>query len=247
MKAEQMSEEFDVLMNSYSNQMQVGTTGTVGVVMDEYEKSVYLTRAQKEVVESLYSGKNAVGDSFESDEMMRRYLSPLVREAKLEPEGDSDVAVIGVPSTTGSTSTFFLLPEDVWYITYESVTLGDDMDCGRLKTMDVVPVTQDEYNRVRKNPFRGPNKRRALRMDLEDRVVEIVSKYDVESYYVRYLRKPKPIVLVDLSDTELYIDGQQEKSEYGDEGEACELHEMLQERIIERAVREAVMARTSSK
>lgn len=242
-----MSEEFDVLMNSYSNQAQTGTAGTVGVVLDEYEKSVYLTRAQKEVVESLYSGKNAMGDSFESDEMMRRNLSVLIREAKLEPESDGG-AVAGMQSVSGSTSTFFILPEDVWWITYESVEATEEsMKCEALRQMDVYPATQDEYNRLRRNPFRGPNKRRALRLDMEGRRVEIVSRYEVESYYVRYVRKPKPIVLVDLSDTELEIDGQKEKSEYGDGKEACELNERLQERIIERAVRDAMIARTNSK
>ena len=40
--------------------------------------------------------------------------------------------------------------------------------------MDVYPVTQDDYNKTKRNPFRGANDRRALRLDLSDGVIEIV-------------------------------------------------------------------------
>jgi hypothetical protein len=49
------------------------------VVLDEYEKSLFLTQAQEEIVINLYNGKNPYGDSFESTEELRRYLDELVK------------------------------------------------------------------------------------------------------------------------------------------------------------------------
>ena len=46
---------------------------------DEYEKSVFLTKAQEELVISIYDGKNLSGESFENTEEARRSLSSLVK------------------------------------------------------------------------------------------------------------------------------------------------------------------------
>ena len=127
----------------------------------------------------------------------------------------------------------------VWFITYEAVVISNGK-CDSHTSLEVVPVTQDEYHRLKKNPFRGANDRRALRLDLSDGVIEIVSKYDVTKYYVRYLRKPKPIILEELPDG-LSIDG-----EVGPLKPCCELPEVLHQMILERAVEMAVRSRTGA-
>lgn len=237
MTCEEFSDQFDVLLNAHSQSGVFGEgAGKADVALDEYEKSVLLTKAQEDLVISLYNGKNSSGDTFEGSEELRRYLSNLVEETVLLPEesGSSDSSkgvrsdgVIGVDEG----SKFFVLPEDAWYITYEAVNLSD-AKCSAYSPMDVYPVTQDDYHKTKRNPFRGANDRRALRLDLADRVVEIVSKYTVSSYYLRYLKKPRPIILVDLSDG-LSIEGESEKSE-------CELHEGLHRKILDLAVRYAL-------
>jgi L-rhamnose mutarotase len=64
---------------------------------------------------------------------MRRYLSELVKTdelvTKIDAKGISDNSV------------FFKLPNDVWFITYESVTLEDESKCLNGKNIQVVPVT----------------------------------------------------------------------------------------------------------
>lgn len=60
MTTEEFSNGFDVLINSYSG---LGDS----LNFDEYEKSVFLTKAQEEIVEGLYTGK-ILGDSFEDTE-----------------------------------------------------------------------------------------------------------------------------------------------------------------------------------
>ena len=131
---------------------------------------------------------------------------------------------------------YFTLPEDLWFITYEAV--DTDSSCDSFKRIDVYPVTQDDYNRTKRNPFRGANMRRALRLDLSDGVIEIVSKYNIGDYYIRYLKKPSPIILAPLPD-DVSIDGKKDVSE-------CELHEALHERILDLAVREAIQSKITN-
>lgn len=233
MNNQEFSASFDTLLNSYISKGSFGDTQP-DIRLDEWEKSVFLTKFQEELVLSLYNGHNPYGASFESTEEMRRYLAPLVVEVGLNPESNTSGLVLGI----NSNSKFFTLPEDLWFITYEAVNVnyGAGRACGSNGNLEVVPVKQDEYHKVKNNPFRGANDRRALRLDLSDGVVEIVSKYPVSKYYVRYLRKVKPIVLVDLQDTELSVNGVNEESE-------CELPEVLHRRILEGAVQMALRSK----
>jgi hypothetical protein len=89
---------------------------------------------------------------------------------------------------------------------------------------------------VKKNPFRGANSRRALRLDLADGVVEIVSTYTISSYYLRYLRRPQPIILTDLSGTGLTINNKTGPLD-------CELHEALHNKILDGAVTMALQSK----
>ena len=246
MTRSEFSDEFDALLNSYATKIDFGDQVSVqDVALDEYEKSVFLTKAQEEYVIALYNGSNPLKTSFEETEEFRRYLANLVKESTQHPIESSN----GYPIGVGSKSTFFTLPEDVWFITYESANLGDGVKkCDDMASISVVPVTQDEYHRIKKNPFRGPTNRRALRLDLADGVVEIVSSYpSIESYYVRYLRKPKPIILVSLTGTGLSINGETEPNTAEDgTDKTCELHEALHYKILESAVAMAVQSRTKA-
>lgn len=234
MTTQEFSDAFDTLVSSYRRFKDFDNKEILdSIEFNEYEKSYFLTKAQDELVIALYNGRNVSGESFESTEELRRYLSNLVKEARLQPITNTSGLVIGI----GSNSKFFTLPQDLWYITYEAVDI-DGARCSALSLMDVYPVTQDDYNKTKRNPFRGANDRRALRLDLSDGVIEIVCKYIVKDYYVRYLRKTKPIVLVNMPNN-LTIDGVGKKSE-------CELHEALHQRILERAVTEALQSKITN-
>lgn len=231
MTNEDFSNGFDTLLNSYSTVAEFGSdTSSRDIRLDEYEKSQFLTMAQDGVITDLYNGRNPLGESFEETEQLRRYLSNLVREDSLEPIENSSGTPIGISSS----STFFSLPTDLMYITYEAVRLSSGK-CDGLTNIEVVPVRQDEYHRIKKNPFRGPTDRRALRLDLADGVVEIVCKYPVESYYLRYLVKVNPIILINLTDGQTINDESMAME--------CELPEVLHQRILERAVLMALQSR----
>lgn len=231
MTREEFSNGFDALLNSYSDVARFGEESTrQSIALDEYEKSLCLTKAQEEIVTSLYNGKNPYGDSFESTEEMRRYLSNLVAEKYLKPITNTS----GTPLGLTTTSTFFTLPEDLWFITLESVIL-DNGKCGGETYIKVYPTKQDEYQNIKDNPFRGANDRRALRLDLSEGNVEIICKYLITRYYIRYIKKVPPIILTDLPDN-LTIEGKRKASN-------CILHETLHQKILDRAVQIALQSK----
>lgn len=231
MTTQEFSNMFDTLLNSYASQAAFGDqVSGRDVVLDEYEKSVFLTKAQEELVTSYYSGRNSSLHSFERTEEVRRYLSSLIRTAELEPVQNTQNYSLISPEAQ-----VFSLPDDVWFITYESATLAtNDNSCLSGKTIDVVPVMQDYFHRVKRNPFRGPSERRALRLDIEGKEVELISKYTINKYLVRYIVKPAPIVLTKLEG--ISIDGVSDVQD-------CELDDSLHRPILELAVRLALQSK----
>lgn len=224
MTIQEFSNGFQTLVNSYQRFRDFDDKEPRDTIeFDEYEKSLYLTKAQEELVRGLYNGKNPDGESFEQTEELRRYLADLVKEAELDPIQASN----GMPLGMESSSKFFTLPSNLWFITYETVTISDGK-CENTASLDVFPVTQDAYHRIKRNPFRGANDHRALRLDLSEGNIEIISKYTVTKYYLRYLRKLNPIILEDLPE-EVSIEGRNQITE-------CELNDSLHQRILEMAV-----------
>nr|DAG87441.1 MAG TPA: hypothetical protein [Crassvirales sp.] len=228
---DEFSNSFDTLLSSYAPIFNFGEEASKQTItLDEYEKSVFLTKAQEEIVLSLYNGKNPYGEAFEGTEELRRYLSNLITEKYLKPITNTS----GTPLGLESKSKFFTLPEDLWFITLESVVV-DNSKCGAETIMKVYPVKQDEYQVIKDNPFRGANDRRALRLDLSEGNVEIICKYMITIYYIRYIKKIPPIILEDLPN-DLTIEGKSEASN-------CILHEALHQKILDRAVQLALQSR----
>ena len=208
---------FDILFNNIMSNQAPG--------LNDYEVSVILTQAQEELVITLYSGRRL--NSFESTEEVKQYLSPLVEQVTLITP-DSVLPV----KTLGSDSYVFSLPSNLWFKTLERVIVRDDsLKCkgNDQREMSVIPVTQDEYDRTINNPFKTNNDRRVLVLTPALRKSELISKYPISKYIVRYIRKPRPIILTDLSSYGLSING--ETAEH-----MCELHEALHETILQRAV-----------
>lgn len=221
MNVHEFSDQFDVMLNTFGEGM--------GIVLDEYEKSLFLTQAQQKIVETLYNGN--AGYSFEESEGLRRYLSNLVNTIEIDKPVDAPLQV-----PLSKNSVFYMLPDDLWFITYESVIIKDDDECMDGRELMVTPVAQDEYRRVVNNPFRGPNRSRALRLDVKNNMVEIVSRYKIGKYIVRYVKRLHPIILTNLPDN-LTIQGESIITE-------CELHEALHEVILNEAVKLALKTKS---
>ncbi len=223
----EFSDAFTTLLNSFNTPARFGEQASEReIVLDEYEKSLYLTKAQEEIVINLYNGKNPYRDSFESTEEMRRYLDDLVK-TKVYKEEDK-IEGIGVSSK----SLFFKLPSDIAFITMEQITYNDEsLGCYNGSKADVYPITQDEYSRVKDNPFRGPTKYKAIRLDAGDETVELISKYTIGEYLIKYLSKPEPII---LEDGIPLWDGKERE---------CKLNSILHHTILERAVQMALQSK----
>lgn len=229
MTNEEFSNEFDILINSNSTIKPFGVE-SMALEFDEYEKSMFLTKAQEAVIVSLYNG-NLIGSSFEKTEELRRYLSDLVKTYSTTEE------VKGEGLTKDSH--FFNIPSDTWFITYEAVVSQDEsLGCAKGSIMEVVPITQDELHKTKENPFRRPNKRRVLRLDVEGSKVELISAFDISQYQMRYLSKPDPIILIDLPDG-LSIDKETKETN-------CKLNPAIHRVILEMAVSLALKSRASA-
>ncbi len=216
MTNQEFSNEFDILYNNIASNQAPG--------LDEYEKSVFLTDAQESLVLEMITGKNLTGDSFEKTEEIRQYLTNITKTAVLTKSEDTEIHKIS------SKSTLYNTPEDLWVTTYESVTFDDSKVGCNPEYIAVFPVTQDEFTRIIKNPFRKASKNRVLRLNIADKI-ELVSEYNIKDYTIRYIKRLSPIILEDLPEG-LSIKGQNTKTE-------CELNPALHEAILERAVQMA--------
>lgn len=231
MTTQEFSNTFDTLLNSYAPKAGFGDQATIQeIVLDEYEKSCFLTLAQEELVLSYYNGKNTYIESFEKTEEIRRYLSNLINTQEISPDVDTSV------KTLTANSQVFTLPENLWFITYETAKLSSSSDsCISDKEVQVIPVTQDNLHRTLENPFKGAGYRRALRLDVADNKVELISKYSIAKYIVRYISKINPIILTNLSEG-LSIDGKTTEA-------TCSLHESLHRPILDLAVKLALQSK----
>lgn len=222
MTTEEFSNEFDILLNSYSNKLNFEEEHSIrDIVLNEYEKSVYLTKAQEQMLVSMYTGKNAFGDSFEKTEEIRRYFNILIetRECR-QKQGGNSIKI-------AKNSKLFDFPSNVLFIIYEYIEDSENH-------IIVIPVTHDDYYKISKDPFRQANHNRALRLDSGENTAEIISTIENYEYYVRYIKRPSPIILLDLPDN-LTINNETQKTE-------CELNPILHRVILQEAVKLALVS-----
>lgn len=230
MTIKEFSDQFDILVNAYIRQYNPGIQDVLA--FNEYEKSLYLSKAQEEFVISCYDGKNQYGYLFEHTEEDRRILDSLIKTVNLQPiQMDERLTPIS------ENSYFYDLPDDLLFITYEMCKFSNQDDgCINGRKAMVVPTTQDEFHKIENNPFRQANDNRVLRLDYDDNTVELVSKHEIQQYTIRYISKPEPIVLVSLPEN-LSIDTVNEPNE-------CKLDSSVHRRILDYAVRMALQNRS---
>ncbi len=223
MTVTEFSNKFDILYNNIASNQAPG--------LDEYEKSVFLTKAQDDIVLQWYRGAGQFNDNFEGSEEARRNLSNLIKTDEIEPLAASNTTTY-VPSA-GEDSYFFELPEGLWVITYETVKVNEPTNsCLNNQLLSVVPITQDDFYKINNNPFKQSNSRRALRLDYNEDIVEIVSKYNLSKYVLKYLKQLDPIILEDLTDG-LKINDETAS-------QTCSLHPNLHQDVLDRAVQLAI-------
>ena len=207
--------EFDVLYNNIASNAAPG--------INSYEKSVLLTKAQDELIKNYFNPQgNKYQVGFDGSAKRLIDFSGLISVANgtlLDQQGFDLRAKV------------FKIPTDVFLIINESIVTNTGIK-------QIIPIKFDEYTRLMSKPYKEPLKFQAWRLitdgDINSGVtVEIIpnSQETIESYTLRYVRRPKPIILANL------------KSEYGDvsiNGETeisqCELNPLVHREILQRAV-----------
>lgn len=211
----EFSNSFDIL---YNNIMSNAAPG-----INEYEKSVLLTKAQDEILKNYFNPQG------------NKYQEGFDGSAKRQIDFSGLISVADCTSQSGAgfdlRAKIYRMPEDVFLIINETLTTNTGVK-------QVVPISFDEYSRLMSRLYKEPLKYQAWRLVTEGSgnenvIVEVIphSGETVSKYTVRYVRRPKPIVLVDLA------------SEYGDVSingvstiSECELNPLIHEEILQRAV-----------
>lgn len=225
MNIQEFSNTFDTLLQPYITKDINGNQNNLA--FDEYEKSVFLTKAQEQIVLELYQ-------ELEQSEEVRKYLSNLIKTDNYVPVGEQDETLIN----NNFKSYKVEISNDILFMIYEQCTLNDENNCINNKIVSIVPTIHDDLDKVLKNPFKSPNSRKVIRLDFDNKI-ELISKYNISNYKVRYLKKPNPIILVALEDN-LSINNGDTKVSNG------ETNPILHERIVQRAVQLAVQSKVKS-
>lgn len=244
MTTTEFSNEFDVLYNNISSNQAPG--------LNEYEKSVFLTKAQSEILKNYFNPK---GNKYEQgfDESAKRQIdfSSLIKMESFRPKEEingiikfdsgspetvNDVSIVHpsttlTPLTLHSKGIVFDVPTNILFIINEFVR-----DMGTDKQFTIIPINYEEFNRLMSKPYKLPLKNQGWRILQTNSSLysEIILPENLASprYIVRYVKKPKPIILADFSDSGVSIEGMNKPS--GDV--CCELDPILHPEILQRAV-----------
>ena len=223
MDVQELSNLFDTLLQPFIVKDNFGEQNTLA--FDEYEKSIFLTKAQEQIVLEFYQ-------ELEQSEENRKYLSNLIKTGNYVPIGEQDETLINNTFKSYKVE----IEDSVLFMIYEQCTLSNEDNCINSRIVSVVPTIHDDLDKVLKNPFKSPNSRKVIRLDFDNKI-ELISKYNISNYKIRYLKRPNPIILVKLED--LNIDKKQEVSN-------GETNPILHERIVQRAVQLAVQSKIKS-
>ena len=120
------------------------------------------------------------------------------------------------------------IPSDILSVLNERVFVNGT----RKASLTCIPIQFNEYDRLMSKPFKRPLKYQAWRIfnhNKSNRADLVVGIGDTISMYtLRYIRRPRPIILTDLEDG-LSIGGLSTQS-------SCELDPILHSEILQRAV-----------
>ena len=230
-----MKLEFSTLFNNIMSNQAPG--------LNDYEISVFLTKAQDEVVKNRVSARsrgNVLQLGFDDSQKRQIDFSGLVRTV-------SPSAYTGAITKIDSRSTAYGLPQGILVLLNETVSIT-----GNTTPLQIVPLGFDEYTRLMNKPYKYPLKNQAWRLmnsvaNNGNKVVEIIvgPSSTISAYTIRYVTQPTPIVISDLpSGLPLGLfDGEGNKITTAT---PCALDPELHEDIVQRAVELAKAAWSSN-
>ena len=138
--------------------------------LDEYEKSVFLTKAQDEIVKAYFNPRlNKVQQGFDGNETRQIDFSMLIKTT----------VATGVTNVTRlypmNNSKFFAVPNRIMMFINETLMVTRDSNP---KYLTVIPLEYTEYNRLMSKPFKRPTKNQAWRVITNTVTSETSTKTD---------------------------------------------------------------------
>ncbi len=240
MTIDEFSDQFDLLFNNVTSNQAPG--------LSEYEKSVFATKAEKEIVKNYFSPKspgNNVKDGFDDSAKRQADFSMLLKTSTCTQQTNF------IGSKLDDRSSVWSFPSDVFIVINESIKTTT-----KNKILQVIPLKYLEYSLAMQKPYKRPLKNQAWRLinsgavatDISSekgtatKYVEIITNsWDtISTYAIRYIKTPAPILLGDFNNDGLSIDGQSTKSG------KIDLDPILHEDVLQRAVELAKAAWTQT-
>lgn len=202
MTNQEFSDQFDLLYNNITSNQAPG--------LDEYEKSVFLTTAQEEVIKAYFRPTtNKVQEGYDDSSTRQVDFSNITKiktykEAPNTDEGEDGLSDPVYNKYTNSKS--IVLPTDILAIINEEakVIVGKDKNKKDIvRYLQGTPISYTEYTRLMKKPFAAPLKRQCWRLNTfsgtENKADIIIgSQGTITQYDIRYICRPTPIILEDL-------------------------------------------------
>lgn len=182
----EISDRIDLRLNTFNK----------GISVDEYEKSLYLTTAQKEMYYDLLK-------VFEVDGIITNILKPFVVEYT------STTLVVISGAVAGAQ--YMEIPQEVEKIIYDTAKLNVPLDPllhNKITRVQAVKAAELVYKLD--SPFREPNSTETLRVIVRkndtNNLVELHAAGVIGQYDLKYFKTITPIILESLP-TGLTIDG----------------------------------------
>lgn len=253
MLREEFDNQFDVLYNNITSNQAPG--------LNTYEKSIFLTKGQDEVLKNYFNPKgNKYQEGFDDNAKRQIDFSNLTTVYEYPASNEDTFGDALFDPRENSKKVPMPTDDKVMMIINERAEVTRN-NVNNVPLM-VVPISFDEYNRLMSKPFKRPLKHQAWRLinNSESNYFDVVvgPGDTITKYIVRYIRQPKPIILGNIED--LSINGYKWKNApdvddneepviesgyiYGDN--VCELDPIIHEEILQRAVELAKTAWTAT-
>lgn len=218
MTTTEFSNEFDLMWDN----LRYNNSGYAS--LNEYEKSVFLTQAQEEIIKNYYNPKGnkyheGIGDSDKRDMDFSELLTVVQQDSFSTSLSSLDSRII-----------YFEVASDVFFIINENLKYTYN---GKQVNTTIKPLSPIEYDRLSSKVCFEPPKRVSWRLmdksgegDIQVQILPHTGA-TLPIYTVRYVKRPDPIILENI-DT-YSINGVSTISE-------CELNPIIHREILTRAV-----------
>lgn len=211
----EFSNEFDIMYNNI--------TSNQALPLDEYEKSVFLTDAQDQIIKMYFSNRlNPTREGFDDSEKRLQDFSNIIEVETMKPTSNNILVDDRAKQFEISSD------KEVMFI----LNINLILDNKEYRT--VVPMHYKEYQRIMSRPYKYPLKNQAWsilgKSKGKNLIIDIITRPNdkIKEVKARFVRQPKPIIIAALSNG-LSVKGISTPTE-------CELDEVLHREILKQAV-----------